>query len=709
MSHGPGVDVVVVVRGYTAMTLRCLESLLLHGGAFLGRLIVVETPTSCRERFLEEIANLTEDHRVRLLRPSSPTCEVEAYNHGIEQRDGDVVVLQPDTRITPGFLEELSSVAHSACRTACTVPLIDLEEGGPMSGGESGDLAAFDASDLQEAVSGLPRSSPAPVPDGGCSLLRGDVIDAVGLLDPDFGSLEHALADWAMRAQSLGFGTRRVHHAFARRMRCDVDRANDLDSAVRSELLLASRHPQLQAQLDRSDATLERAIAGHAIRLRKSGKLRVAYDLRPLPREHVGTRTYAVSLVRALASDPEIELTLLVREPSQARGLEGRVVTPDDWKDDVAVIHRPMQIIDPRDLTLLYESSAHIVITYQDLIGYRIPLVFPSDVEHQSYRATSCLSMQGVQRVLAYSESAAREIVEEFGIPRDEVDVVPLGVDADWFSSRSPRDAGVLGRLSLPGRYFFSIATDFPHKNLPCLIQAYAAFRARWSGGAAPSLVLAGYSTGARNAFYQQLESEAESAGVRFLGSVSPDELRVLYQHSEALIFPSLYEGFGLPPLEAMAAGVPVIAMPISSVPEVGGDCALYPEGLSPLALALAMERLLRDEHLSADLRVRGLERVKRFSWEVTARETCRVYRSAVLQPSARSVAMRGRLRDAILSWSDSVVESSDSSATAGHHPVIAHEPQGIRHAWRALNGALHRRIQREVNRLAPRSSRRSA
>jgi len=370
-----------------------------------------------------------------------------------------------------------------------------------------------------------------------------------------------------------------------------------------------------------------------------------------------------------------------------------------------------MQILDPRDLTLLFESSAHLVITYQDLIGYRIPFVFPSDVEHQSYRATSSLSMQGFQKVLAYSESAAGEIAEEFGVPRDEVAVVPLGVDADWFSSRSSRDAGVLARLSLPDRYFFSIATDFPHKNLPCLLEAYTAFRARWSGGVPPSLVLAGYSTGARNAFYQQLESDSESerAGVQFLGSVTPDELRLLYQHSEALIFPSLYEGFGLPPLEAMAAGVPVIAMPISSVPEVGGDSALYPEGLSPLALARTMQRLLGDDKLQADLRARGLERVQQFRWEKTAEETCRVYRSAVLEPSPRSVAMRGRLRDAILSWSASVVVSTGSTVAPGHHPVIAHEPLGIRHAWRALNGALQRRIHREVSRLSPRSPRKSA
>src|SRR5262249_6854112 len=152
---------------------------------------------------------------------------------------------------------------------------------------------------------------------------------------------------------------------------------------------------------------------------------RVAYDLRHLPREQVGTRTYAVCLAQALADLPEIELTLLVRDPTRAQGLSGRVVTEEQWLDDVAVIHRPGQVLDPSELRLLFGSSAHVVITYQDLIGYNTPLVFPTDAEFDRYRATSSLSLQAVQRILAYSESAAGEITAEFGIPREEIAVVP--------------------------------------------------------------------------------------------------------------------------------------------------------------------------------------------------------------------------------------------------------------------------------------------
>ena len=96
----------------------------------------------------------------------------------------------------------------------------------------------------------------------------------------------------------------------------------------------------------------------------------------------------------------------------------------------------------------------------------------------------------------------------------------------------------------------------------------------------------------------------------------------MLYQNAEALVFPSLYEGFGLPPLEAMAAGTPVIAMPISAVPEVGGDSVLYPDSLSAVDLARAMETVATNEYLRNDLRERGIRRAEQFRWENTARQT---------------------------------------------------------------------------------------
>jgi glycosyltransferase involved in cell wall biosynthesis len=415
-----------------------------------------------------------------------------------------------------------------------------------------------------------------------------------------------------------------------------------------------------------------------------SGNLKVALDLRDLPPEQVGTRTYAVNLARALVNLPEVELTLLVREQAQAKGMTGRVVTAEAWADDVAVIHKPAQVVDPALLRLLFESSARLVLTYQDLIAFRIPLAFGSEARFESYRATSRLILPAVQGVIAFSESVRSEIAAEFGIPHDEIPVVMLGGESTSDSESR------LARLSLrvPRRFFFSLASDYPHKNLRNLLDAYGQFRNRWKQGEAPQLVLAGYSSGARSGLYPQLETAAAPPGVIFLGPVSNRQLGVLYRRAEALVFASLYEGFGLPPLEAMALGTPVIVMPISAMPEVGGDGVLYCDGLSAAALARAMERVACEEKLRDELREKGYARARNFHWEKTARETLAVYESVVSSPSERSLRVRRLLRDVIIDWSEK---------QARHAGKDIGQSLGIRQAYRALKQALRSRLRRKL------------
>jgi hypothetical protein len=148
--------------------------------------------------------------------------------------------------------------------------------------------------------------------------------------------------------------------------------------------------------------------------------------------------------------------------------------------------------------------------------------------------------------------------------------------------------------------------------------------------------------------------------------------------------------------------------MPVSSVPEVGGAGVLYPEGLSADALARAMAQLAIDQQLRESLRERGRLRVAQFNWGRTASRTCEVYRSAVMQPSDRSLGMRRRLREAILNWSNPVWHEA-SAELAYYHPTVEAHPPGIRTAWKALNLAVHRRLRREIRRVNKVSGRRSA
>ena len=421
-------------------------------------------------------------------------------------------------------------------------------------------------------------------------------------------------------------------------------------------------------------------------RLGGLAKLKVALDLRDIPREQVGTRTYAVNLARELFKLPEIELTLLVEHLAQAKGLNGRIVTSASWADDVSVIHKPAQVMNPADLRLLFESTASLAITYQDLIAFRIPLVFASESRFDTYRATSRLMLPAVQATIAISRSVQREIAAEFGIPMDEIALVMEAAETD----AKPRIRNAKWRFRLPKRYFFSLASDYPHKNLPNLLDAYRQFRNCWTGGEPPELILAGYPSGARTSLYPQFEGEAAPEGVTFLGAVSNERLRALYKHAEALVFASVYEGFGLPPLEAMAVGVPVIVMPISAMPEVGGDAVLYADDLSSRALARALGRIACEEQLREDLRQKGLARAESFHWQKTAKQSLEVYKAAVHSPPQRSLRMRRLLRDVIIDWSQKNCRQA--------HDGAAHS-LGISDSYQALKSAVQTRLRREFRR----------
>ena len=182
--------------------------------------------------------------------------------------------------------------------------------------------------------------------------------------------------------------------------------------------------------------------------------------------------------------------------------------------------------------------------------------------------------------------------------------------------------------------------------------------------------------------------------------SATRDQLQALYQSAEALVFPSVYEGLGLPVREALSVGTPVVAMPFSAIPEIGGDCILYPNGFSASDLAQALERLATDSPLRGELHERGPWMGRAVHLEKTARATLDVYRSAVLQPPSRSLGMPGFLREAILNWAVTCPSAGESLPYAQALPTVPPEEVGIINACRALNMAVHRRLRRELDRI---------
>jgi len=238
------------------------------------------------------------------------------------------------------------------------------------------------------------------------------------------------------------------------------------------------------------------------------------------------------------------------------------------------------------------------------------------------------LDLAGIReatRILVPSKHTLEDVHRLLGVPRERIAIVPHGVDRSRFRPR--RDPP-----PLPGRFVLYVGSEHPRKNLRLLFEAYATLR-RDPRFCDLRLVKAGRPGGSQRDYRAQTLALVRGfdldGSVTVLGRIPGELLARLYSHAEALLFPSLYEGFGLPPLEAMACGCPVIASSATSVPEVVGEAAIVLDPTDPDAWVEATARLLGDPRLRGRLVDAGLARARGFSWEATARRTQEVYAGA--------------------------------------------------------------------------------
>jgi glycosyltransferase involved in cell wall biosynthesis len=249
-------------------------------------------------------------------------------------------------------------------------------------------------------------------------------------------------------------------------------------------------------------------------------------------------------------------------------------------------------------------------------------------------RAALWTATRRADRILTVSEASKSDILRCFNVPADKIIVIYNAIDPRFLVEPTEGDfARARERYQLANPFVLYVGNIKPHKNLERLIDAFD--RVRRKGFDHLRLVIIGDQISRYQGLRRAVHRHKLHKHVRFLGFVSPETLAVLYRLASVFAFPSLYEGFGLPPLEAMASGTPVLSSNVSSLPEVLGDAALLVDPYSAEAIADGLAQLLSDEALRATLKARGLAKAKQYSWEDSVRRVHEIYNEVLLEDRA--------------------------------------------------------------------------
>jgi glycosyltransferase involved in cell wall biosynthesis len=365
--------------------------------------------------------------------------------------------------------------------------------------------------------------------------------------------------------------------------------------------------------------------------------VRVAIDARKL--HDFGIGTYIRNILRQLARlDRETEYLLICqprdRELALSLGDNFRVEVdtspPYSFREQLSipwtllrtrarVLHEPHYVLPP-----LVRCKS--VVTIHDCIHLRFPQYLPNRAALTYARAQMGSAARRSHRILTVSEASKRDILHYFPVHPEKITVIYNAID-ERFAVPPPEEdvQRVAERYQLRDRFVLYVGNVKPHKNLERLIDAFHVLR-QSPGLDDVKLVLIGDEISRYAALRRAVHRYNLHKFVRFLGFLSDETLAIVYRLARVFVFPSLYEGFGLPPLEAMASGTPVVTSNVSSLPEVTGDAALLVDPTVAEAISDAMRRILTDPAVAADLSARGLKRAREFSWEQAAARIRDIY-----------------------------------------------------------------------------------
>lgn len=360
--------------------------------------------------------------------------------------------------------------------------------------------------------------------------------------------------------------------------------------------------------------------------------MKVAIAAWHLKDRNVGLGRYCQGLIHALgevdqANEYEVLAPVAPSQLSVARNVRlRRVAFPlfkrRFWEQAVPFVAGPHDVLHfPYDAAIAWKRTPRIV-TIHDVK----PLIFEElrsrrNLSSRLSRMLVCDKWARIDHVITISDCSRRDLIERAGVPDHRITVVYPGIDTTVF--RPPDPGGRAGAVSSRRPYVLCVSGGDPTKNLETLIDAFAALRPSIRDGY--DLVLAG-DLRRRSDLRTRVAERGLAGQTRFPGLVSDEQLVELYQRAALFVFPSRYEGFGLPVLEAMACGCPVVSSNAASLPEVTGDAALLLDPLDTEGFTRAMVTMLSDPESAQKFRHLGLGRAARFSWRETARGTIQVY-----------------------------------------------------------------------------------
>ena len=372
--------------------------------------------------------------------------------------------------------------------------------------------------------------------------------------------------------------------------------------------------------------------------------LHLRLDVSPTVQGHAGIGRYAGELAEALTPHKEqINLSLFYNHQGQERLPEHLAHLP---AKSVKLGNKPWRLAIwlsqlgrwPMDKTFganeIFHATNHLlahfnyaktVYTLHDLIFLRYP-EYHLPYNRWYLTLTMPCYLRAADIIIAPSEASKRDALHYYQIPKNKIKVIYEAAAPHFRPVREPETlARVRQQYHLPQKFILHVATIEPRKNLSRLLEAFATLLADWPD---LKLVLVGKKGWLYEAFFQKLQAMGLERQVIFPGFVAEADLPAFYQLAELFVFPSLYEGFGLGPLEAMACGRPVVSSNSSSLPEVVGEAGLLFEPTDTAAMTQALRRVLADEELRAELKQRSLQQAQKFSWARAAEEHVAVYQS---------------------------------------------------------------------------------